>query len=192
MNDFFVELALVVILATFLGFVFNKLRQPIILAYIITGIVLGSSFLGALTFHELLNVFSDLGIAFLLFVVGISLDLKIFKEIGKTSMVTGVGQIIVTSIVGFGISSFLGFSLIESLYISIALTFSSTIIVVKLLSDKKEINSLYGKISLGFLLVQDFVAIIALLLISTLWFSGDFSSQALSFLASFVVLFSLF
>ena len=192
MNDFFVELALVVILATFLGFVFNKLRQPIILAYIITGIVLGSSFLGALTFHELLNVFSDLGIAFLLFVVGISLDLKIFKDIGKTSMVTGVGQIIVTSIVGFGISSFLGFSLIESLYISIALTFSSTIIVVKLLSDKKEINSLYGKISLGFLLVQDFVAIIALLLISTLGFSGDFSSQALSFLASFVVLFSLF
>ena len=144
-QDFFLELAAVIIVATLLGFLFKKLKQPILLAFIFAGILLGSSFLNVITYKELMQVFSELGVAFLLFLVGINLDLRIFREIGKTSIITGLGQIVFTTIVGFGIASFLGFGFLESMYIAIALTFSSTIIIVKLLSDKKELNSLYGK-----------------------------------------------
>jgi Kef-type K+ transport system membrane component KefB len=180
------------VVATLLGFLFRKLKQPIILAFIFAGIILGSSFLNVITYKEMLSVFSELGVAFLLFLVGINLDLRIFREIGKTSVVTGIGQIVFTTLVGFMIALFLGFSLLESLYIAIALTFSSTIIIVKLLSDKKELNSLYGKISIGFLLVQDFVAIVALVLISSFSFSTDLSSQLSQFIFNLVVLFLLF
>ena len=147
---FFLELAAVILLATLLGVLFRKLKQPVLLAFIFAGIILGSSFLNVITYKELMNVFSELGVAFLLFLVGINLDLRIFKEIGKTSIITGIGQIVFTTVCGFLIASFLGFGLVEALYIAIALTFSSTIIIVKLLSDKKELNSLYGKISIGF------------------------------------------
>ena len=191
-QDFFLELAAVIIVATLLGFLFKKLKQPILLAFIFAGILLGSSFLNVITYKELMQVFSELGVAFLLFLVGINLDLRIFREIGKTSIITGLGQIVFTTIVGFGIASFLGFGFLESMYIAIALTFSSTIIIVKLLSDKKELNSLYGKISIGFLLVQDFVAIVALVLISSFSFSTDLTSQLSQFVFSLVVLFLLF
>lgn len=191
-QDFFLELAAVIIVATLLGFLFKKLKQPILLAFIFAGILLGSSFLNVITYKELMQVFSELGVAFLLFLVGINLDLRIFREIGKTSIITGLGQIVFTTIVGFGIASFLGFGFLESMYIAIALTFSSTIIIVKLLSDKKELNSLYGKISIGFLLVQDFVAIVALVLISSFSFSTDLTSQLSQFVLSLVVLFLLF
>jgi len=191
-EEFFLELAAVIILATLLGFLFRKLKQPILLAFIFAGIILGSSFLGVITYKELMDVFSDLGVAFLLFLVGINLDLRIFREIGKTSVITGIGQITFTTLIGFAIASLLGFSFLNSMYIAIALTFSSTIIIVKLLSDKKELNSLYGKISIGFLLVQDFVAIIALVLISSFSFSTDLTSQISQFVLGLVVLFLLF
>ncbi|MBU0662432.1 cation:proton antiporter, partial [Candidatus Micrarchaeota archaeon] len=120
MEDFFFELAAVIVIATLLGFLFRKLKQPILLAFIFAGIILGSSFLNVITYKELLAVFSELGVAFLLFLVGINLDMRIFREIGKTSIITGLGQIVFTTIIGFGIASFLGFGFLESLYIAIA------------------------------------------------------------------------
>ncbi|MFQ5406446.1 MAG: cation:proton antiporter [Candidatus Micrarchaeia archaeon] len=191
-NEFFLELAVVIFAATFLGFVFTKLKQPILLAFIVAGVILGSSFLNVISYKELLDVFSELGIAFLLFLVGINLDLRILKEIGKTSIVSGIGQILFTSVIGFALASFLGFGFIEATYIAIALTFSSTIIIVKLLSDKNELNSLYGKISVGFLLVQDFVAILALILIGSFSVSGNLSNQVSQFVMGILLLLLLF
>ena len=139
-EGFFIEFAVVIVAATLMGFIFRKLKQPVLLAFIVTGIILGSSFLNMITYHELLNIFSEFGIAFLLFLVGINLDLRVFKEIGKTSVITGIGQIIFTTLIGLGLATFLRFSFLESMYIAIALTFSSTIIIIKLLSDKKELR----------------------------------------------------
>ncbi len=192
LENFFLELAAVIVVATLLGFLFRKLKQPILLAFIFAGILLGSSFLNVITYKELLHVFSELGVAFLLFLVGMNLDLRIFREIGKISVITGIGQIVFTTIGGFGIATLLGFGFLESLYIAIALTFSSTIIIVKLLSDKNELNSLYGKISIGFLLVQDFVAIVALVLISSFSFSTNLTDQLSQFALSLIALFLLF
>ena len=113
--------------------------------------------------RELFQTFSELGITFLLFLVGLEINYSSLRLVGKASVLIGLGQIVFTAVIGYFIALFFDFNQLQSLYIAIALTFSSTIIVVKLLSEKKDTNSLYGKISIGFLLVQDFVAILILI-----------------------------
>jgi len=168
--EIFIELSIIVGITVLIAGIMMLLRQPLIISYILTGIIVGPYFLNIIRFTETIAVFSQIGVALLLFIVGLSLSPKVIKEVGKASLVTGVGQIIFTSLIGFFISRLLEFSVIASLYIAIALTFSSTIIILKLLSDKKDLEKLYGKISIGFLLVQDIFVIILLLVISS--FSG--------------------
>jgi len=166
MIDIFVEIALILILATVISTIMRVLKQPMIIGYIITGILAGPYLFDIVQSSDVITVFSKMGIAFLLFIAGLSLNPARMKDVGKVAAVTGLVQILFTSIVGFLIAKALGFGDIVALYIAIALTFSSTIIIVKLLSDKGDLESLYGRISLGFLLVQDIVAIIILMIVS--------------------------
>jgi Kef-type K+ transport system membrane component KefB len=119
---------------------------------------------------------SHFGIVFLLFIAGLSLNPRVLKSVGKVSLITGVGQVLFTTFIGFFIAKLLGFSDIAALYIAIALTFSSTIIIVKLLSDKGDPQVLYGRISVGFLIVQDVIAVLILMLISSSTGGFDFMS----------------
>lgn len=160
------ELAVIVFVAALLGVFAKFLRQPLILAYIATGIFIGFLGFTGLADKEIFLIFSDLGIMFLLFLVGLEINYTSLRLVGKTSLIIGLGQIVFTSVIGFFIASALGFEMIHSIYIAVALTFSSTIIIVKLLSDKRDFNSLYGKISVGVLLVQDVVAIFILIFLS--------------------------
>ncbi|MEX2007472.1 MAG: cation:proton antiporter [Candidatus Levyibacteriota bacterium] len=182
MGNIFFEITVIICLAAFLSLIFRFLRQPPILAYILTGVILGPLGFLHLQGGEVLRSLSEIGITLLLFMLGLELKFSELKSVGKVSLIIGLGQVIFTSAVGYFISIALGFSQITSFYLSIALAFSSTIIIVKLLSDKKDLNSLYGKISVGFLLVQDFVAIIALIFLSG-FTAGDSLSPA-----SFIVL----
>ena len=168
MSAFLVELGIIILIATLLGFVAKLLKQPTILAYIITGLIVGALNILGPESDGLILTFSQLGIAFLLFLVGLHLSSKVLREVGKISVITGVGQVVFTSIVGYILAILFGFPHLESLYIAIALTFSSTIIIVKMLSDKNDLDTLYGKISVGFLLVQDFIAIGILILLSNI------------------------
>ncbi len=160
------ELAIIILIAAGLGIISRQLKQPIILAYIFTGIIIGVFGFFHLDNKELFKTFSELGIMFLLFLVGLEINYSSLRLVGKISLLTGIGQIIFTALIGFFIATFFDFNYIQSAYIAIALTFSSTIIIVKLLSEKKDINSLYGKISVGFLLVQDFAAILLLIFLA--------------------------
>ncbi|GAG16612.1 unnamed protein product, partial [marine sediment metagenome] len=111
--------------------------------------------------------------------VGLNLNPRIIRDVGKVSLVTGVGQVIFTSLIGFFIGQLLGFSTMTSIYIAIALTFSSTIIIMKLLSDKGDMETLYGRIAIGFLIVQDLIVIIILMIISSIPAGIDFTTLAL-------------
>lgn len=164
--DTFVEISVLLVIATLVSMVMRALRQPLIIGHIITGLIVGPALLGIVGSHETLEVFSSFGIALLLFIVGLGLNPKVIKEVGKVSLLTGVGQVVFTTIIGFVLVSAIGYSPVAALYIAIALTFSSTIIILKLLTDKKDQNKLYGKISIGFLLVQDIIATFALLVAS--------------------------
>ncbi len=177
--EIFIELSIIIGITVLIAGIMKLLKQPLIIGYILTGIIVSPYFLNVVRSTETIVVFSQIGIALLLFIVGLSLSPKVIKEVGKVSLITGIGQIIFTSFIGFFLSRLLGFSVIVSLYIAIALTFSSTIIIMKLLSDKKDLEKLYGKISIGFLLVQDIFVIILLMVISS--FSGNLSLDSLSF-----------
>lgn len=161
----FVELSLIFALATAVAIIMRALRQPLVVGYIVSGVVAGPYVLNILHSTEHVELFSKIGIAVLLFIVGLNLNPDSVQETGRAAVATGLGQILFTSLVGFGIVSLLGYDSITSLYVAVALTFSSTIIVLKLLSDKGDVGKLYGKISIGFLLVQDLVATLLLIIV---------------------------
>ena len=187
--EVFIELSLIIGLAVLVSGVMKLLKQPLIIGYILTGILVSPYFFNLVSSTETMAIFSQIGVALLLFIVGLSLSPKVIREVGKTSLVTGIGQIVFTTLIGFFICKLLGFSTVVSGYIAIALAFSSTIIIMKLLSDKKDLDKLYGKISIGFLLVQDLVAIIILMAISSFSGEGIISLSGWSiFIALFVVI----
>jgi Kef-type K+ transport system membrane component KefB len=165
-GDSFYEFAAILGIAVGLGFVGRLLKQPLIVSFIAVGLLIGPYGMDMMRSSEQIHLLSEMGIAVLLFVVGLKLDVSLIRTSGTVALATGLGQVIFTSVFGYFICLALGFDSITSIYIAVALTFSSTIIIVKLLSDKKEIQSLHGQISIGFLIVQDIVVIIAMIALS--------------------------
>ena len=159
-----VQLAIVLSVASILGYVARLLRQPLILAYLATGFILNYFYPAGM--QDSLRIFADLGIMFLLFLVGLEINYESFRSVSKPAMIIGLAQVVVTFGVGFWIAQLLHFGIISSAYIGIALTFSSTIIAVKVLTEKRDMHSLYGRMAIGILLVQDLVAIVLLVILS--------------------------
>ncbi|MCZ0811412.1 MAG: cation:proton antiporter [Pseudomonadota bacterium] len=164
----FAEIAALLVMAAVIGFFGIILRQPLIVSFIAVGLIAGPSALDVVRSDEQISLLSELGIAVLLFLVGIKLDVKLIRSLGAVSLLTGLGQVAFTSIFGYLIGLALGLGAVTSLYVAVALTFSSTIIIVKLLSDKREIDSLHGQIALGFLIVQDLVVVLAMIALSAI------------------------
>src|SRR3989344_7299458 len=177
MDGTFLEVGLVIGLATLVSLLVVFLKQPLIIGYILTGIIVGPSLLNLIGSTDTIALFSHMGIALLLFLVGLGLSPKVIKEVGVVSLITGIGQVIFTTLLGFAIATLFGFSLLSSLYIGLALSFSSTIIIMKLLSDKNDTEKLYGKISIGFLIVQDLIAIFILMVVSSLGTGANYSNS---------------
>lgn len=166
MHNLFFELTIVLILSGLVAIIVSLLKQPSIIAYIITGLIVGPLGYYHLQQGDTFHALSEIGITLLLFMVGLELDLAQLKRLGKTALLAGFGQVFFTALAAFFILRALSVPEISALYMALALTFSSTIIVVKLLSEKKDLQSLYGKIVVGILLTQDFVAIFLLILLS--------------------------
>ena len=166
------DIALVIITAAVSAILIRLFKQPMILGYVLAGILIGPAIFGLIKNPGLVATLSEIGIAFLLFIIGIELDIKKLKTVGPSVILLGIFQVVATFIVGLVAGFLLKFSLIESVYIGLILAFSSTMIVVKLLSDKNELDSIHGRIILGILVMQDVLAVLALSLLSTI---GSFS-----------------
>lgn len=171
----FYEFAIILGLAALFGFLGKLLRQPLIVMFIALGVVMGPAVLNIVKSKDNIHLLAEIGISVLLFIVGLKLDLRIIRSVGRIALLTGMGQVIFTSVFGYVIGIALGFSSLHSFYIAVALTFSSTIIIVKLLSDKREIDSLHGQIAIGFLIVQDIVVIIMMIILSAMQSGGETS-----------------
>lgn len=168
MESIFFEITIIISLAAFLALFFRLLKQPPILAYILTGIIIGP--LGLIPIHNqpLITVLGDLGITLLLFMLGLEIKISDLRSFGKEVILVGLGQIIFSFAFFYIVMALFGISPLASVYIAMVLTFSSTVIIVKLLSDKKELHSLYAKITIGILLLQDLLAILFLIFLSSL------------------------
>lgn len=166
-NNLFGLLVILLFIAVLGGFIALRLRQPLIIGFIAIGIIAGPSALNWLHLADKqVHIFAEMGLAFLLFIVGLKLDLQLIRSMGKVAVIIGFAQVLASAIGAFLISIALGIAAIPALFIAIALTFSSTIIIVKLLSDKHETDSLHGRLILGILIVQDLVAILSMLVLS--------------------------
>ncbi|MCF6354613.1 MAG: cation:proton antiporter [Candidatus Polarisedimenticolaceae bacterium] len=172
-GDVFTEIAVLLLLAAVIGAIGVRLRQPLIVAFIAVGVLVGPSLLGWVSANDQVDLLAKLGIALLLFVVGLKLDLHIIRTMGPVALATGLGQVFFTSVVGYFIAITLGMTPVAALYVAVALTFSSTIIIVKLLSDKREVDSLHGRIAIGFLIVQDIIVVLAMIGLTALGEAGD-------------------
>jgi Kef-type K+ transport system membrane component KefB len=159
----FATLAAILAAAAVVGLVASRLRQPLIVAFIGVGILVGPVGTGWVTDVGEIELLAHLGIAVLLFLVGLRLDLNLIRTTGPVALATGLGQVVFTSAFGFGIAIALGMDVVTAVYVAVALTFSSTIIIVKLLSDKREIDQLHGRIAVGFLIVQDLVVVLVMI-----------------------------
>lgn len=168
MSSAFGEFSLLLVISAAAGGLALLLRQPLLIAYIVVGIVVGPAVLGITSAADHIHLLAQIGVAVLLFVVGLKLDIKHVRHIGPVALATGLGQLTFTIVFGFLLVLLLGKTTLEAIYVAVALTFSSTIIIVKLLSDKREIDSLHGRIAVGFLIVQDLAVVVAMMVMSTL------------------------
>jgi hypothetical protein len=166
LGNVFYEFALLLAFAGLAGLVAHWLKQPLIVAFIAVGILVGPAGLKWVTIGNEIDLLAKVGVALLLFTVGLKLDLHVIRTMGPVALATGLGQVVFTSVIGYGIGLALGLSHVASLYVAVALTFSSTIIIVKLLSDKREIDSLHGRIAIGFLIVQDLVVVLVMIMLT--------------------------
>jgi Kef-type K+ transport system membrane component KefB len=166
------EIALLLLATAVVGMLALRLKQPIIVAYILIGIVAGPSVLGWVGADEPMELLAEIGVTILLFVVGLKLDIHLVRKLGPVALATGLGQLAFTIVLGFGIALAFGMDWLRALYIAVALTFSSTIIIVKLLSDKREIDSLHGRIAMGFLIVQDIAVVLAMMVVGSMGAGG--------------------
>jgi Kef-type K+ transport system membrane component KefB len=161
--DTFALVAVILAIAAGAGLLANLFRQPMIVAFIGVGILVGPSGTGWLVADGTIELLARMGIAILLFLVGLRLDLHLIRDTGPIALATGLGQVVFTSVIGFLIATALGMDTVTAVYVAIALTFSSTIIIVKLLSDKRELEQLHGRIAVGFLIVQDIVVVLVMI-----------------------------
>lgn len=168
MDQLFVEIAIVVITAGAFSLIMYMLRQPLIIAYIATGLVVGPSVLGFAESAEVFTAMSEIGIALLLFLVGINLNWRSVKDVGKVAIIVGVGQVTFTTGLGYLLGRALSFDSATALLLALAFAFSSTIVIVKLLSDKQDIDRFYGRIAVGMLIVQDLIAMLILLVVGAI------------------------
>lgn len=165
-HTLFIQLSLVLAVAAGISLVMKLLRQPLVMGYILTGVIVGPSILDLIHDQEAFKSFSEIGIALLLFIVGLGLNFAIVRSTGKPVLLTFLAVTVGLGPLGFAAAYALGFSAYESLIAAIALLFSSTIIVIKSLSDKREQSRLYAQIATGVLLVEDVIATLALLFVA--------------------------
>lgn len=189
----FTEITITIVLASLLGILMMLLKQPSILGYILAGAIIGFAGFVSSQSLDVVNALSSIGIAFLLFMVGLEMNLERVKHLGWDIVVLGLLQTIFIVAGGFIASRLMGFSVIPAIYIAFGLSFSSTIIVVKLLSEKKDLNSLYGRLVVGSMVFEDFLAILMLIFLEgvatssgSFTFTGDFAITILKGLALFI------
>jgi len=173
-GNIFFQISIILGITVSIAFVIRLLRQPLIVAYIIAGIFCGPFFLNLINGDQkIFDSMAQFGVALLLFMIGLSLNLNHLRKIGKVAIITGLGQVLFTLVVGASILLYLGFGVVSSVFLAIAITFSSTIIITKLLADKRDTERIYGRYTIGLMIVQDVIAIAIMVALGTIKQDSD-------------------
>lgn len=167
-QDIFTELSLVLVIVAIIAILVRILRQPLILGYILSGIVVGPVFLDIINAKEAFEGFSQIGIALLLFIIGLGMNISVVKSLGRVSVQTAAFILVSVGGLGYLTMHLLGYSVATAVIVGLALFFSSTIIILKVLADKHQVNRLHGQIAIGVILVDDVIATLAIVVVAAL------------------------
>ncbi|HET7630178.1 MAG TPA: cation:proton antiporter, partial [Candidatus Saccharimonadales bacterium] len=175
----FTQLSLVIVLAAVVSLIMRILKQPLIMGYILTGIIVGPAVLHLVDDAQTFDAFAQIGIALLLFIVGLGLNASVIKSLGSVASSTALMILLTVGSLGAVVGKLFGFSDAAAIIVGLSLFFSSTIIILKALSDKKETHRLYGQIAIGVILLDDVVATLALVAVAALGSGGNLSEPEL-------------
>src|ERR1700754_3326965 len=166
MHELIGDITVSILFAWVLGLLAHFSRQPLILAYLIAGFFIGPFGMSWVESKESIAVISELGLIFMLFMIGLEIDLKKIVRAGRVILFAAGGQLVGGCILGIlfciGIGLSMGGGGFDALYLTIACALSSTVIIVKVLYEKRELDTLPGRITLGILVLQDIFAILFL------------------------------
>jgi CPA2 family monovalent cation:H+ antiporter-2 len=162
------DIGLVIIVATVLAYFAKMFRQPLLVSYVLAGVIIGPMGFGVITNPQEISILAEFGIAFLLFTVGLEIDFKRLKSVGTASLLGAGFQMGLAFASGLGITLAMGLDMLIGTYMGLLLSFSSTMIVAKLLVDRNEIKTLHGRIMMGVLLIQDLLVILMLPLLANI------------------------
>jgi Kef-type K+ transport system membrane component KefB len=176
-DNIFVQFAIILSISSLLGLIAQKFKLPLVVSYLLAGVALSLLSVFDTSGSLVLHILPEIGIAFVLFLIGMELDLREIKSLGLPIVISALGQITITTMAGFGIAHALGFGVKEGILLGLGLAFSSTVVVVKMLTEKQDLSSLHGKLAIGILLIEDMVVIGALMAISVGSSSFNFGLQ---------------
>jgi len=200
-ETFVTDLAIIMILAAIVTLAFFKIRQPLIIGYLFAGMLIGplsplwtsilpqngssgpAAGIGILSDISALNLFADIGVILLLFVIGIEFPFAKIRSIGKVAVGAGTLGLFLTLGVVFLAASALGLNFMDSLFIAAALSISSTAIIVKILQDSGKIKKESSILVLGILIVEDVIAVILIASLESVALAGTVSVEAVVLVA---------
>jgi Kef-type K+ transport system membrane component KefB len=182
-ESIFSTISIIIVIASLMALIMRLIHQPLIIGHILTGIIVGPIAFHILKSASTIDTFSNIGIALLLFIIGLGLNPRVIKEVGKVAGFAAIIEVFLITTAGWFTGRLVGLNFKQSVFLGVALAFSSTIIILKLLNDKKEQNRLYGKITIGILIIQDLVAAIALLFVTSQGNNHNISLSSLGWLA---------
>ncbi len=165
-STIFLQLAAVLAIAAVVSILMRVFKQPLIIGYILSGIICGPSLLNLIHDQAAFASFSQIGIALLLFIVGLGLNVGVIRSTGKPVFLVFLLNVLLVGSVSFALAKLLGLPHTEALLVAVGMLFSSTIVVVKSLVDKREQHRLFGQIAIGILLVEDIAATFTLVFLA--------------------------
>ncbi|MDP3836989.1 MAG: cation:proton antiporter [bacterium] len=166
-SNLFLQLSALLAITVSVAFFVRLAKQPLLVAYMVAGIISGPLLLNVLSDGEhMYDAFASFGVVLLLFIIGLDLNFSYLKKIGKEALIIGLAQFVINFGMLLPLARYFGFSWQSSIFLAIAACFSSTIVVLKLLGDKQDEEAVYGRYTIGLMLVQDMISIVVLLALS--------------------------
>jgi len=170
-SEFIVQdFAVIMIIAAIMLFLTHKFKQSMVIGYLIAGMIIGPFTPPFSLIHDIetVNIFAELGIIMLLFVIGIEFPIAKLKQIGKISMMVGLTESIGTLIITFFVAQRLGFTIFDSMFLGLAMSITSTVVTIKVLEELGKIKERTSMLILGILIVEDIVAVSALAILQSI------------------------
>lgn len=175
------DLGLILMTAGVAVLLFKKIKQPLVLGYLIAGFLAGSNFdfFPSITDHKSVEVWAEIGVIFLLFSLGLEFSFKKLMKVGGTASITAITQIICMVFIGFSVGHWMGWKTMDSIFLGATLSISSTTIILRAFDELNVKGKKFAGIVFGALIVEDIVAIIMMVLLSTIAVSQQFSGMEL-------------